>query len=176
MLLTLRCSTSRVFSASAGGCVGLNTGSQSGLWYNLDCSTPRHAVCEKPRVGVTAAPTPPLVPPGARCPDDWYEGHFTCFQVILRERRGRERKSEREREREREGGREGWRVEERNGERREREGGRHRQRERERAKRGRVGGRKRGRREREIGRERKDTERPREGGRGKERGGGVEQE
>lgn len=62
-------------------CVALNTGPAVGLWSSFDCTTLQRSICENPRTGFTPLPTPPLVPPGARCPQDWYESKYSCFQV-----------------------------------------------------------------------------------------------
>ena len=77
LLVTQCCSV----SAAQSRCIGLGTGRHAGLWYALKCSTLHPAICEKPRSGYSPLPTQPLVPPSARCPQQWYETRLSCFQV-----------------------------------------------------------------------------------------------
>ncbi|KAK7097065.1 lymphocyte antigen 75-like [Littorina saxatilis] len=62
-------------------CVGLYSGQHAGLWYTMNCTFPHHAICEKPIAGYTPIPTQPLVPPSARCPEEWFETKYSCYQV-----------------------------------------------------------------------------------------------
>lgn len=62
--------------------MALRGGQYDGGWYNRNCTAKQDgAVCERPLPGYVALPTPPVVPPGARCPDGWYEATYNCFQV-----------------------------------------------------------------------------------------------
>ena len=78
LLLVTQCCSD---SAAQSRCIGLGTGRHAGLWYALKCSTLHPAICEKPRSGYSPLPTQPLVPPSARCPQQWYETRLSCFQV-----------------------------------------------------------------------------------------------
>ncbi|XP_076467662.1 uncharacterized protein LOC143298664 [Babylonia areolata] len=67
--------------ASNKGCIGVGGGRVAGLWYTLPCASLYPALCEKARGGVTPPPTQPLVPPGARCPPQWFPSRYSCFQA-----------------------------------------------------------------------------------------------
>lgn len=69
-----------------GSCVSLGTGVTSGLWFDVACSKPMAAVCEKPRVGFTSPPPTPAIPTvssgAAKCADgSWFPLHGFCYQV-----------------------------------------------------------------------------------------------